>query len=158
MKVKVRKVRKKHLFTQAQSVSKTELNIDYDKIAEAIVKAHESQSQKYSISREWMKFIITPVFWGFAVISGLLAVAFLIYGGGAFASELGSLPNTDWSRCVGGFVSLCASFFMISICLSSFFAAKEIDKETDRQYSATIFSNIVALVALAVALISLMRR
>ena len=155
MKVKVRKVRTKHLFKQAKSVSKTELNIDYDKIAEAIVKAHESQSQKYSISREWMKFIITPVFWGIAVISGLLAVALFIYGVGTFES---ALNNEDWSQAVSSCVSLCASFFMISICLSSFFAAKEIDKETDKQYVATIFSNIVALVALVVALISLVRR
>lgn len=155
MKVKVRKVRTKHLFKQAKSVSKTELNIDYDKIAEAIVKAHEKQNQKYSISREWMKFIITPVFWGIAAISGLFSVAFLIYGVRTFES---ALNNTDWSQSVSGFVSLCASFFMISICLSSFFAAKEIDKETDKQYVATIFSNIVALVALVVALISLVRR
>lgn len=155
MKVKVRKVGKKHLFTQAKSVLKAELNIDYDKIAEAIVKAHEKQGQEYSISREWMKFIITPVFWGIAVISGLLAVALFIYGVGTFES---ALNNADWSQAVSSCVSLCASFFMISICLSSFFAAKEIDKETDKQYVATIFSNIVALVALVVALISLVRR
>ena len=61
-KQKVRKIR-----VQQKIVA----DIDYDKLAEAIVKANEKQSQKYSVSREWMKFIIYPVFWGVAIITGI---------------------------------------------------------------------------------------
>lgn len=154
MKVKVRKVGKKHLFTQTKSVPKTELNIDYDKIAEAIVKAYGTQSKKDSISIEWMKFVIVPVFWGIAIISGVLAVALFFYGIGTINSALNSTDSLEFVR---SFVSIFASFFMISVCFYSFFTAKEINMEDDRQYVATIFSNIVALVALVVALLSLLR-
>ena len=135
------------------------IEIDYDKLAEAIVKANEKQANQYSVSREWMKFIIHPVFWCVAGVTGLLAVAFLIYGGTALVEACGaiSIAVFDWSRASVGFLALCMGLFLVSLCLATFFTAKEIDKEKDRNYVATMFSNMVALVALILSLIALVK-
>jgi uncharacterized membrane protein YidH (DUF202 family) len=135
------------------------IEIDYDKLAEAIVKANEKQANQYSVSREWMKFIIQPVFWCVAGVTGLLAVAFLIYGGTALAEACGTISTAvfDWSQASIGFLTLCIGLFLVSLCLATFFTAKEIDKEKDRNYVATMFSNMVALVALILSLIALVK-
>ena len=141
------------------SVSATVDPIDYDKLAEAIVRASNKESNKYSVSREWMKFIIYPVFWGVAIIAGILAIAFLIYGGAMLVqvTKISAAADFDFMKVVTGIVAFCLGLFLISICLSTVFTAKEIDKETDRQYVAAMFSNIVALVALVVSLIALVK-
>ena len=155
----MRKITVKRKGKEIVSLSAEVESIDYDKLAEAIVKANEKQNQKYSMSREWMKFIIYPVFWGVAIIAGILAIAFLIYGGKTIfeLANIRTLADFDFSKVVAGIVSFCLSLFLISICLSTIFTAKEIDKETDRQYVAAMFSNIVALVALVVSLIALVQ-
>lgn len=140
------------------SVSATVDPINYDKLAEAIVRANNKESNKYSVSREWMKFIIYPVFWGVTIIAGILAIAFLIYGGVTLVQVTNiSAANFDFMKAVTGIVAFCLGLFLISICLSTVFTAKEIDKETDRQYVAAMFSNIVALVALVVSLVALVK-
>ena len=151
--IKVRKQKIKKIRVQQKIVAE----INYDRLAEAIVKANEKQSQKYSVSREWMKFIIYPVFWCIAIVTGLLAIVFFVHGAGEMASQLNALYNADWKQLMVGLVSLCIGFFLVAVSLSTIFAAKEIDKEMDRQYVAAMFSNIVALVALVISLIALVK-
>lgn len=141
------------------SASATVEPINYDKLAEAIVRANSKENNKYSMSREWMKFIIYPVIWGVAIIAGILAVAFLIYGGKTLFEQvnISTLAGFDLAKVVAGIVAFGSGLFLISICLSTIFTAKEIDKQTDRQYVAAMFSNIVALVALVVSLIALVK-
>ena len=155
----MRKITVKRKGKEIVSLSTEVESIDYDKLAEAIVKANEKQNKKYSMSREWMKFIIYPVFWGVAVIAGILAIAFLIYGGKTIfgLATISTLAEFDLSKIVAGPVSFCVGLFLISICLSTIFTAKEIDKETDRQYVAAMFSNIVTLIALVVSLVALVK-
>jgi uncharacterized membrane protein YidH (DUF202 family) len=131
--------------------------IDYDKLAEAIVKANEKQTNQYSVSREWMKFIIHPVFWCVAGVTGLLAVAFLIYGGTSVVEAFSAISATsfDWNKASIGVLTCCIGLFLVSVCLATILTAKEIDKERDRNYVASMFSNIVALVALILSLIAL---
>lgn len=131
--------------------------IDYDKLAEAIVKVSEKQNNQYSVSREWMKFIIHPVFWTVAIIAGLLSLAFFVYGGVELAVQLNTLYSADWQKIIVGFLAVCIGFFLMAICLFTSFTAKEINEETDRQYIATMFANVVALVALVVSLIALVK-
>lgn len=131
--------------------------IDYDRLAEALVKANEKQSQKYSVSREWMKFIIYPVFWGVAIITGLLAIACCVYGAKEMVFQINAMQNVNWKQLTIGVIALTIGFFLVAVSLSTIFTAKEIDKEKDRQYVAAMFSNIVALVALVVSLIALVK-
>ena len=151
--IKVRKQKIKKIRVQQKIVAE----IDYDRLAEAIVKSNEKQSQKYSVSREWMKFIIYPVFWGVAIITGMLAVAFFAYGAREMAFQLNAMQNVDWMQLATSILALTIGFFLIAVSLSTIFTAKEIDKEKDRQYVATMFSNIVALVALVVSMIALVK-
>lgn len=140
------------------NIDEINLEIDYDKLAAAIVKANEQQADKYSISREWMKFIIYPVFWGIAIISGLFSIISFVYGIGVINAEFRAMQNADWQQVAIGFIVVCIGFFLITVCMSTAFTAQEIDKEKDRQYVASMFSNIVALVALVVSLVALVKR
>ena len=129
-------------------------DIDYDKLAEAIVKANSKQQESYSPSREWMKYILIPIFWILAVLSGLLAIAMFISLCQNAAIVFKSVTATGISVLIIEFVT---TFFMLGFCVFSVVAAKEIDKENDRSYVASMFSNIVAIAALVVALVALLK-
>ena len=130
--------------------------IDYDKLADAIVKANEKQGQQYSASREWMKFLIYPVFWGVAIITGLLAIGFFIYGAVSIKEILDTaIRNVDWKQLATSILLIGVSFFLAAVCVATGITAKEINEESDREYVATMFSNMVALVALVISLIAL---
>lgn len=147
--------KKKSNPTVVNNIESVNMEIDYDKLAEAIVKAQEKANEKYSVSRELMKFVITPIFWILTVFSGVLSITFFAF---LFASAKDLLSNENW---VAGGLSLLFVFFvaLFTLILTVFLGltAKEIDEENDRNYIASIFSNIVAIVALIVALIALIK-
>ena len=155
----MKKVTVKRKGKEIVSVSATVDPVDYDKLAEAIVRANNKESKKYSMSREWMKFIIYPVFWGVAIIAGILAIACLIYGGATIVqiASIKTIAEFDLLKVVTGAVAFCIGLFLTSVCLATIFTAKDIDKEDDRQYVAAMFSNVVALVALIVSLVALVK-
>ena len=137
-------------------IDQLNVEIDYDKLADAIVKANEKQGQQYSASREWMKFLIYPVFWGVAIITGLLAIGFFIYGAVSIKEILDTaIRNVDWKQLATSILLIGVSFFLVAVCVATGITAKEINEESDREYVATMFSNMVALVALVISLIAL---
>jgi len=129
-------------------------DIDYDKLAEAIVRANAKQQESYSPSREWMKYILTPIFWGIAILSGILAIAMFISLCQSIVTVFKSGALTEILAFLFEFL---IAFFTAGFCIFSIFTAKEIDKENDRTYVASIFSNIVAMSALVVALVALLK-
>lgn len=128
--------------------------IDYDKLADAIARATQKQQEHYSPSREWMKYILIPIFWGIAILSGILAIAMFISLCQSITSvfESGTLAEI-----VAFLFEFLITFFTAGFCVFSIVTAKEIDKENDRIYVATMFSNIVAISALVVALVALLK-
>lgn len=143
---------------KGRTVNKIEelnLDIDYDKLVEAFAKAQDHQTDKYSGTREWMKFILTPIFWTLVVFSAILALVFTIYGAKTLADML--FAGFDWTTALTGLVAIFIGFFLVTVSAFSWVSAKEIDAEKDRQYVASMFSNIVALVALVVSLIALVK-
>ena len=127
---------------------------DYDKLAEAIVKAAAKQQEQYSPSREWMKYILIPIFWGVAILSGILAVAMFI----SLCQNITSVfESGTLAEIVAFLFEFLISFFTAGFCVFSIITAKEIDKENDRSYVASMFSNIVAIAALIVALVALLK-
>lgn len=148
--------KKKNNTTVVNNIDSVNLEIDYDKLAEAIVKAQQKANDSFSVSRETMKFILTPTLWILAFVCVVIAIAFV----GVLISSINDLTK-DLSNWLGSAVTILISFFitLFSAALAVFLGAtaKEIDKETDRQYVASMFSNIVAIVALIVALIALVK-
>ncbi len=128
--------------------------IDYDKLAEAIVNANNKQQELYSPSREWMKYILTPIFWGVAVLSGILAIAMLIY---TFKNINKVFDDGTLIEILTVVFEFMIALFGLGFCVFSVVTAIEIDKENDRTYVASMFSNIVAIAALVVALVALLK-
>ena len=128
--------------------------IDYDKLAEAIVAANKKQQQVDSPSREWMKYILIPIFWGVSIVSGILGIVMFISLCKDANSVLDSVTFMDDITFLLKFITVLFSF---GFCAFSIVAAKEIEKEYDRNYVAAMFSNIVAIAALVVALVALLK-
>lgn len=145
------------------NIDEVNIEIDYDKLADAIAKANEKQSQQYSVSREWMKFIIYPVFWLTTIVTGVFAIGCVIYGGvnmyDAFKNNaiITTNPYDFITEFITGGFLICIGLFIAAISFATGMTAKEIDKETDRNYVAAMFSNVVALVALIVSLVALVK-
>ena len=147
--------KKKNNTTVVNNIDSVNVEIDYDKLAEAFVKAQQKANEKYSVSRELMKTIITPTLWILAVVCGFISLAFFI----VLITSITDLMNAEnW---LVGFVSVPLLFFIVMFSAMLAFllgaTAKEIDKENDRTYVASMFSNVVAIVALIVALIALVK-
>lgn len=128
--------------------------IDYDKLAEAIVKANARHQEQYYPSREWMKYILIPIFWGVAILSGILAIAMFVSLCQNVTTIFKTATITDDIAFLFEFL---ITFFTAGFCVFSIITAKEIDKENDRTYVASMFSNIVAIAALVVALVALLK-
>jgi len=147
--------KKKNNTTVVNNIDSVNVEIDYDKLAEAFVKTQQKANEQYSVSREMMKFVITPVFWILTFVTGFISVAFFVV---LFTSANDMLNDENW---LVGAITLLIVFFIafFSLSLTFFLAAtaKEIDKENDRNYISSMFSNVVAIVALIVALIALVK-
>ena len=128
--------------------------IDYDKLAEAIVKANSKQQEGYSPSREWMKYILIPIFWGIAIFSGILAIAMFI---SLCQNAIAIFKTGTIADDIALLFEFLITFFTAGFCVFSIVTAKEIDKENNRTYVASMFSNIVAIAALVVSLVALLK-
>lgn len=153
----MKKVVVKRKGKEVVSVSATVEPIDYDKLAEAIVAAQEKQTSQYSVTREWMKTLVVPVFWGIAILTGLFGIAFVWQGGKAFVEAL-QKGTEVWfmDACVGG-TGFIIGLFFVAVAILTGASAKEVDKEKDKNFVVAVFSGIVSLVALVVSLIALIQ-
>ncbi len=133
--------------------------IDYEKLASCVAKAiaeeNDKRTNSYSITREWMKVIICPVFWIFSALMALFGIASIISAIIFFAK----LPNaTNVSNLFGGIISFMLCLICSGTALLALFAGKEFDQEKDRKFVVAVFSGMVSLVALIVSLVALFRR
>lgn len=132
-------------------------HIDYDKLAEAIVRAQDKQNSRYSTTREWMKFLVVPMFWGIGGIAGLFGFGFLWYGGKTVISTLQNGVSTSVLNTFAGVLVFLLGLFFVMVSVFTIVSAKDIDKEKDKNYVVAVFSSVVSLVALIVALIALVK-
>ncbi len=137
------------------SLSATVDPVDYDKLAEAIVAAQEKQTAQYSVTREWMKTLVVPVFLGIAILTGLLGAAFVWQGGKTLVIAL-QHSASGWlmEACIGG-TGFIVGLFFIAVAMLTGASAKEVNKEKDKNFVVAVFSGIVSLVALVVSCIAL---
>lgn len=140
--------------TTVNNIDTVNIEIDYEKLGEAIVKAQQKASEKYSVSREMMKFIIVPAFWIFAGVCGLVSICLLVI----FVSSIGEVfdDSENWfAEALVWLLEFVLLLFSIVLTILLICTAKEIDEEKDRHYIATVFSNTVSFVALIIALVAL---
>lgn len=141
-----------------QSVNIFSSTIDYEKLANCIAKAMAEENDKrvnsYSATRELMKFIVTPMFWSIAALMILFTVAFFIVALPCLEKGFNSSNTSEFFK---GIISFLLALISLGIALFSFFAGKEFDEEKDRQFVVAVFSGMVSLAALIVALVALVR-
>ena len=128
-------------------------------ITKAIQESNIKQMNEYSASREWMKFIMGVIIF---IITGLLIVfglLFLVKGIIDIDVWAKSSPNLIESNKIllMAILEIGLGFFAGALALFSILAYKELQNENDKNYIASMFSNIVALVALIIAFVALIK-
>ncbi|MBO5041209.1 MAG: hypothetical protein J6D09_08970 [Clostridia bacterium] len=143
------------------NIKELNLEIDYDKLADAIVKAQEKSKLKAHYSKEY-----SPSAFSKLTLSVLRIVSVLCWVAVAcvFIAIYDTAESYSWNgtRHLIIFILSCAILFGLFFLIASFShllwkAAKEIEKEKDKNYVMSVFSGVVGFVALVVALIALFK-
>lgn len=143
------------------NIQELNLEIDYEKLAEAIVKAQDKSSENankdMAYTSSTFSFFITTIFRSFSVFGWflsfiiLLVIAYAIrdcvQSGGAYLVENILVIMVE--------IFLGTVLFLFSIMLWK--SAKEIQFSRDRNYIISVFSGIVSFAALVVALVALFK-
>ena len=128
--------------------------IDSKELAEAIVKANKKQQEESSTSKEWMKYIATTVLWLVAVASALFGIAMFVVCAKEADKVFSELIPI---KLVSFLIEMVIALFFLGLGMLSGATARELDKEKDKNYIATMFSNVISLIALAVAFVALFK-
>ena len=143
------------------NIQELNLEIDYDKLAEAIVKAQEKSeneaNRKNKFTSGTFAMIISLAFRGVAILGWLIALVTPI----AIINMAKSFVWVGVSAIVGNIFSIAfvIALFVILVLYSFLLwkSAKEIETEKDRNYIISVFSGIVSFAALIVALVALFK-
>ena len=143
------------------NIGELNLEIDYDKLAEAIVTAQEKSEDEANKKRKFTSgsfaMLIMVAFRVFSILMGLLSVAL-------FFAPVVSWNALQWKVFTNAVASIVTIVFCIvfAIILGLYAvllwkSAKEIETEKDRNYIISVFSGIVSFAALIVALVALFK-
>ena len=143
------------------NIQELNLEIDYDKLAESIVKANSkldaeaNQSKKFTSGMFSMSvFVILRVI---ALLGWIIAFALLIGSINTFIE----MSWNDFSTISGNIFqiihSITITVLLVLYPLMLWKSAKEIETEKDRNYIISVFSGIVSFAALIVALVALFK-
>ena len=137
--------------------------IDYDKLAEAIVKANQSHNnnddnaEKKTYTSKMLGKACSVIFrvisaFCFLILIMLIAGIFMDFNLAQYATENGVFNTVFF---IIYFIFLCAIIGVLSFFL--FKAAGEIEIETDKHYIVSMFSSLVCVAALVVSLVALFK-
>ncbi len=143
------------------NIGKLNLEIDYDKLAEAIVKANNKVEAEANRTKKFTSgtfaTIISLAFRGVAILGWLIALATPV----AIINMAKSFVWNEVNVVIGNVFSIAfAVALFVILVLYSFLlwkSAKEIETEKDRNYIISVFSGIVSFAALIVALVALFK-
>ncbi|MBQ2904273.1 MAG: hypothetical protein IJE48_07740 [Clostridia bacterium] len=148
---------KKKRNTVVNNIDSVNIEIDYDKLAHAIVNANKKtqydENAEYSSSREWMKFIATCLLYGFSILCLLTSLGLFAVG----IKLTFEFNSAEYKPLIEIAISIIGAFFLLLLAAFTFLAAKDLDGEQDKNYVATVFSNTMSMFALIVALIALFK-
>lgn len=136
-------------------------DIDYDKLAEAIVMAQEKSEAEANKKRRFtsgtFSSFISIVFRIMAFFGVIIAVAIP----SSIANLSQSLIWSEFGNIISNIINiaLVIVFWLIIIAYAFILwkSAKEIEEEQDRNYIISVFSGIVSFAALVVALVALFK-
>ena len=143
------------------NIQELNLEINYDKLAEAIVKANSQLDAEANKSKKFTSgmfsisvFVILRVI---ALLGWIIAFALLIGSINTFIE----MPWNDFSTISGNIFqiiySITITVLLVLYPLMLWKSAKEIETEKDRNYIISVFSGIVSFAALIVALVALFK-
>lgn len=151
---------KPHSDAPSRNVQIVTSEIDYDKLAKAIVQANkesEKGAEKVdSASSVLCSFaVIIFTLYGAVIVAVMIAVVM------ASVDQLREMIWNSWSQIGVNIVVLGLAFLMALVLLVfavlSFRAAKEVSREENRSYIAAVVSALSGMTALIVALVALFR-
>ena len=164
------------------NIQELNLEIDYDKLAEAIVKAQGKQvaeieemvKSKCSIWKKIGCFIINqnpsnketlinyfkfPIVWFFRIITLTCLVLFpavIEFSiGGMLALPIKAQSWSDWVFYIE--IYLLIPVFILGFGISTWAAANQFSREKDKNFVLTLFSGVISFVALIIAVIALFK-
>ena len=143
------------------NIGEMNLEIDYDKLAEAIVKAQEKSeniaNRKKKFTSGAFATLITFAFYALSIFGWIISVAIPV-------SIYNMWSAFKWDSIANGVGSVAIIIFMLGLMavlvlysILLWKSAKEIETEKDRNYIISVFSGIVSFVALIVALVALFK-
>ena len=147
-------VKKQEIKLSDEDLKKLETSIVY-----AIQESNKRMQEEDSPSREWMKFIMTVILWTMSGLLIVFGIAFAYKGIGDINSAFELAQNSIFhiQPVAIAVVEMGLAFFAFGLTAFSIMAAKELENEKDKNYIASMFSNIVALVALIIAFVALIK-
>ena len=144
------------------NIRELNLEIDYDKLAEAIVKAQNEadkplESKKSFVSNSFLFWI--ALFFKVASILGIVGCMIGVAVLGLYAIDI-AVWNTLNDIIANVFTLVMFLLLFIAFaayCIVMWRAGKEIEQEKDKNFIVAVFSGIVSFAALIVALVALFK-
>lgn len=143
------------------NIGEINLEIDYDKLAESIVKAQEKNENEANGKKKFTSgtfaLIISLAFRGVAFLGWLIALAMPFAIINTAKSFVWNEVNVVMGNVFG--IAFAVALFVVLVLYSFMLwkSAKEIETEKDRNYIISVFSGIVSFAALIVALVALFK-
>ena len=141
------------------NIGELNLEIDYDKLAEAIVKAQsENKNQKKSFVSNSFAFWIS-LFFRFTPLLGIISSVFGVFLIYQYATVV-AIWNTGYDIILNILILCLMVLILLAVigyCIIMWRAAKEIEQEKDKNFIVAVFSGIVSFAALIVALVALFK-
>lgn len=139
----------------AQSIVKAQNKAEKDTIKDAVIEAQEEINKKddsFKYSREFFKIVIFPTL---CILSGIGALGFICSI--AYIVEVCKEFNfTALDSYMKFIITLAIGILSLLFAIFSGLTAKEVDQGNDMKTLSSIFSNMVSFVALIVAIIALL--
>ena len=134
--------------------------IDYNKLAEAIVKANykvEEEKQQHNTLDKGLIKLTKALF----IVMGIVCFLFVSCGAVAIFKIFQTINWTDIIGVIAYFITMLlfvAIFvYVILFGINLFKSAKDIENEKDRNYIIAIFSTIIGFVSLIISLVVFMK-
>ena len=143
------------------NIKELNLEIDYDKLAEAMVKVQGNTSNEYAKSKYLSAALVSLISTAFKGVAIALLPTIIIM---VIAIQNVAITTMQWDGVflIIGNIAILAIFALFAFVMGIFAkllwkSAKELEDEKDRNYIISVFSAIVSFAALIVALVALFK-